>query len=73
MNLNEIRKHCGFYYKETYSDGCPNHFCKMCSKPKSVFDYSKELNVTAGGYCHSVEDCPMYKFLKNLNLINKRG
>jgi hypothetical protein len=61
--LEELRKNCGFYCKETYIDGFPNHYCCMVYQHRGVFQKKERKDVTAGGFCKDLETCPINKVL----------
>ena len=66
MNIEEIRKYCGFYRKEYYIDFPCLYFCDMRHANKSI--RHPDFYPTTNGYCDYYQ-CPILKFLKKIEVI----
>ena len=68
ITLEQLRNICGFYYKVTYMDGMPNHFCCMSYESRSVYQSYKLEKSTVSGYCMYLECCPIKQVLNKIKL-----
>jgi hypothetical protein len=67
VGLDELRKNCGFYEREWYTDSPDNHFCNMVYKSQNVFNKSKEHIIANGGHCR-YEHCPIRAIMIKLGV-----
>ncbi len=66
MDINKVRKHCGFYRKETYIEGVSLDFCDMRHLRYSTL--YPDFKPIRDGKCFVENECPMIRFLDGIKI-----